>query len=113
MRRSRQMDRDLTRVTCFQVGGNQLTSLPAEIGQLPQLELLYVRHSYQLDRDLTSSLYLCSRPTTISSNGCRPSWASCRSSGTSMCDAWVLLISFLTHPPSFSFTETYFQRSPG
>jgi Leucine-rich repeat (LRR) protein len=42
----------------FQVGDNQLTSLPAEIGQLTQLEALYVRDSNQLDRDLTSSLSL-------------------------------------------------------
>ena len=45
VRHSRQMDRDLTRVTCFQVGVNQLTSLPSEIGQLRQLELLSVRDS--------------------------------------------------------------------
>jgi Leucine-rich repeat (LRR) protein len=30
---------------CFQLGANQLTSLPAEIGQLRQLEALSVRNS--------------------------------------------------------------------
>jgi Leucine-rich repeat (LRR) protein len=39
------MDHDLTVVSRFQAGGNQLTSLPAEIGQLTQLEHLYVRTS--------------------------------------------------------------------
>jgi Leucine-rich repeat (LRR) protein len=38
---------------CFQVHGNQLTSLPAEIGQLTQLERLHVRNSNSVDRDLT------------------------------------------------------------
>jgi Leucine-rich repeat (LRR) protein len=45
VRHSRQMDLDLTHVTRFQVGDNQLTSLPAEIGQLTQLEWLSVRNS--------------------------------------------------------------------
>ncbi len=44
-----------------------------------------MRNSNWLDRDLTLSL--CSRSSTISSNGCLPSWASCRSSRTSGCDA--------------------------
>jgi Leucine-rich repeat (LRR) protein len=39
------MDLKLTRLTCFQVGENQLTSLPAEIGQLTKLERLDVRKS--------------------------------------------------------------------
>jgi Leucine-rich repeat (LRR) protein len=39
------MDRDLTRVTCFQAANNQLTSLPTEIGQLTQLKSLFVRNS--------------------------------------------------------------------
>jgi hypothetical protein len=82
-------------VTCFQVHNNLLTSLPAEVGQLRQLERLSVRNSNWLDRDLTSSLRF--RSTAISSNGCRPSWA---------CETWILLISFLTRPPSFSFSFT-------
>ncbi len=45
VRRSRQMDLDLTRLTCFQVGDNQLTSLPAGIDQLKQLVWLFVRYS--------------------------------------------------------------------
>jgi hypothetical protein len=45
VRQSRKMDRDLTRITCFQVGDNQLSSLPAEIGQLSQIEALFVRNS--------------------------------------------------------------------
>jgi Leucine-rich repeat (LRR) protein len=45
VRHSRQTDRYLTSVACFQVGDNKLTSLPAEIGQLSQLEMLYVRNS--------------------------------------------------------------------
>jgi Leucine-rich repeat (LRR) protein len=44
VRHSRQMDLDLTNVV-FQVRNNQLTSLPAEIGQLRQLERLSVRNS--------------------------------------------------------------------
>jgi hypothetical protein len=43
-----------------------------------------------VDRDLTSSV--CSRSAAISSNGCRPSWASCRSSRTSGCDSWSLFL---------------------
>jgi Leucine-rich repeat (LRR) protein len=39
------MDHDLTAVSRFQVSTNQLTSLPAEIGQLKQLQFLYVRNS--------------------------------------------------------------------
>jgi Leucine-rich repeat (LRR) protein len=39
------MDHYLTFVLRFQVGDNQLTSLPAEIGQLTQLERLSVRNS--------------------------------------------------------------------
>jgi hypothetical protein len=39
------MDLDLTAVSHFQVGANQLTSLPAEIGQLSRLEWLLVRIS--------------------------------------------------------------------
>ncbi len=45
MRHSKLTDHDLTLVTCVQVGTNQLTSLPAEIGQLQQLERLSVRNS--------------------------------------------------------------------
>jgi Leucine-rich repeat (LRR) protein len=45
VRHTRQVDLDLTCVSCFQVGNNQLTSLPAEIGQLRQLEQLSVRDS--------------------------------------------------------------------
>jgi Leucine-rich repeat (LRR) protein len=52
VRQSRQMDHDLTAVSCFQVSHNQLTSLPREIGQLRQLERLYVRKSNLGDRDL-------------------------------------------------------------
>jgi Leucine-rich repeat (LRR) protein len=35
----------LTAVSRFQVGDNQLTSLPAEIGQLTRLVVLNVRNS--------------------------------------------------------------------
>jgi Leucine-rich repeat (LRR) protein len=44
VRHTRQMDFDLTHVSRFQVADNQLTSLPAEIGQLTKLESLYVRN---------------------------------------------------------------------
>jgi leucine-rich repeat protein SHOC2 len=40
-----QVDLDLTAVSRFQVGENQLTSLPAQIGQLRELEWLRVRNS--------------------------------------------------------------------
>jgi Leucine-rich repeat (LRR) protein len=40
-----QVDFDVTAVSRFQVGDNQLTSLPAEIGQLTKLERLHVRNS--------------------------------------------------------------------
>jgi hypothetical protein len=39
------MDHDLTAVSRFQVGRNQLTSLPAEICKLTLLEWLLVRIS--------------------------------------------------------------------
>jgi Leucine-rich repeat (LRR) protein len=39
------MDLDLTALSRFQVADNQLTSLPAEVGQLTQLEWLSVRNS--------------------------------------------------------------------
>jgi Leucine-rich repeat (LRR) protein len=45
VRHSKQIDHDLTAVSRFQVANNQLTSLPAEIGQLTQLERLDVRNS--------------------------------------------------------------------
>jgi hypothetical protein len=46
VRHSRQANRDLNlRRACFQVGSNLLTSLPAEIGQLTKVEVLYVRVS--------------------------------------------------------------------
>jgi Leucine-rich repeat (LRR) protein len=45
VRQSRQTDLDLTAVSRFQVDSNQLTSLPAEIGRLTQLEELGVRNS--------------------------------------------------------------------
>jgi Leucine-rich repeat (LRR) protein len=53
VRHSRQMDLDLTCVTCFQVSRNRLMSLLAEIGQLRQLERLLVRNLNRVDRDLT------------------------------------------------------------
>jgi hypothetical protein len=37
----------------FQVGFNLLTSLPRELGLLANLEWINVRHSRQMDRDLT------------------------------------------------------------
>jgi hypothetical protein len=37
----------------FQVGENKLTSLPPELGLLTNLKSLYVRHSRQMDLDLT------------------------------------------------------------
>jgi Leucine-rich repeat (LRR) protein len=37
----------------FQVGGNRLTSLPPELFLLTNLKLLNVRHSRQMDLDLT------------------------------------------------------------
>jgi Leucine-rich repeat (LRR) protein len=40
------MDLDLTALSRFQVNDNQLTSLPAEIGQLTRLEKLSVRNSH-------------------------------------------------------------------
>jgi Leucine-rich repeat (LRR) protein len=46
------MDCDLIKVA-LQVGNNQLTSLPPELGLLANLKLLFVRHSRQTDRDLT------------------------------------------------------------
>jgi Leucine-rich repeat (LRR) protein len=39
------MDLDLTALSRIQVADNQLTSLPAEVGQLTQLEWLSVRNS--------------------------------------------------------------------
>jgi hypothetical protein len=39
------MDHGLTLRLVVQVGENQLTLLPAEIGQLRQLDVLYVRDS--------------------------------------------------------------------
>jgi Leucine-rich repeat (LRR) protein len=38
------MDRDLTALSRFQANNNQLTSLPAEVGQLTRLEALSVRN---------------------------------------------------------------------
>jgi Leucine-rich repeat (LRR) protein len=37
----------------FQVGGNQLMSLPPELGLLANLKQLFVRHSRQMDLALT------------------------------------------------------------
>jgi Leucine-rich repeat (LRR) protein len=38
---------------CFQVYGNQLESLPPELGLLSNLKELYVRHSRLINLDLT------------------------------------------------------------
>jgi Leucine-rich repeat (LRR) protein len=38
----------------FQVSHNQLTSLPPELGLLTNLTWLFVRHSKQMDHDLTA-----------------------------------------------------------
>jgi hypothetical protein len=53
VRLPKRLDRDLSRVSCFQVFNNQLKSLPPELGLLTNLRGLYVRHSRLMDHDLT------------------------------------------------------------
>ena len=86
---SKRFDRDLTKKSrLFQVSSNQLMSLPPELGLLTNLKRLYVRHSRQMDLDLTLR-QLGSRSSMCDT---RIEW-----SLTSLCDAWALtalLISF-------------------
>jgi hypothetical protein len=77
----------------FQVSGNQLTSLPPELGLLTNLKRLYVRHSRQMDLDLTLRRVLF-RSQRISSRRCLLKLASCDSSRSSMCDTrieWIVI----------------------
>jgi hypothetical protein len=78
VRLPKRLDRDLSRVSCFQVFNNQLKSLPPELGLLTNLRGLYVRHSRLMDHDLT--LRHVFRPTTTSSRRSLQKSASCDSS---------------------------------
>ncbi len=100
------MDRDLTLRRVLQVGGNQHTSLPAEIGQLRQLEQLSVRDSNWLDRDLTQ----------VRAPGLQQSAQMVAARAGPVAEAQEALGAtlgpadcFLTCPPLCSFSETHFQ----
>jgi hypothetical protein len=66
----------------FQVARNQLSSLPPELGLLTNLKWLFVRHSMQMDRDLTLR-HRAFRSATTSSRRCLLKSASCHSSSGS------------------------------
>jgi Leucine-rich repeat (LRR) protein len=77
----------------FQVNSNQLKSLPPELGLLTNLKELSVRHSRQMDIDLTLRLVLFRSPTT-SSRRCLQKSASCDSSNGSTCEIrieWIVI----------------------
>jgi hypothetical protein len=76
----------------FQVGLNQLTSLPPELGLLTNLKGLYVRQSRQMDLDLTVSRAF--RPTTTSSRRSQQKSDSWRISNGSQCEiriGWIVI----------------------
>jgi hypothetical protein len=77
----------------FQIGGNQLESLPPELGLLTNLQELYVRHSRQADRDLTLR-HPAFRSTKTSSRRSHQKSASCHSSGSSTYESrieWIVV----------------------
>ncbi len=77
----------------FQVSGNQLTSLPPELGLLTNLKRLYVRYSRQADLDLTLRHRAFRSPTTRLRRFLQKS-ASCDSSSNSTYEGrieWIMI----------------------
>jgi hypothetical protein len=96
VRHSREMDLALTQRRVL--SGQRKPPDVAASGNRPTGTARAAR-SMKFEVSREPDLVCACRSTTTSSNGCRPSWASCRSSTCSGCDVWFRLFSFLTRPP--------------